>query len=489
MDTQNKMAAFDSLRLGWGWILWVVVLLLGFGWGAYNLIFQQWVHGLEVTGLNVSIYWGLYIVNFVFLIGVSAGGIIVGGLAYAVGIERFRPVARIAELMAISCLILATLFIFVSIGAPDRFYFLFLYGRLGSPLIWDVIIIFLYLALALALGYFGTRADLVRCMNALPGRRWLYRLLVLGYTDLSPRALDRDRKILRVLAITSVPAAVLLHSITAWILGVVKARVTWHTSLIGPLFVVSAVVSGLALLILSALAARFILGLRVKRETIVDLGKLLAFSIPVLGYFLFAELLTVTFGKEPAHMNIFNEMIWGHFAPFFWSNLAGGLILPLFLLAVPSGVARGWAFARAGVTALAAVMLAVMLALWPWGGGSAQTLLPTWLPGLGVLSRPVLLLTFLILLILVLTFIVPTTSDFVRVGTAAALVVVGVFLERANIVILPQLRRLLFPFYPPGSYMPTTEELSIIVGIYALGALFFAVCSKIIPLVEIEEEG
>ena len=231
METRNeviegsfKEAAFDSLRIGWLWIASVVPFLLLFGWGAYNLIFQQWTHGLEVTGLSVSIYWGFYIVNFVFLIGVSAGGIIVGALAYAAEIERFRPVARLAELMAISCLILATLFIFVSIGAPDRFYFLFLYGRLGSPLIWDVIIILAYLALAMALGYFGTRADLVRCMNAFPKRQWLYRLLALGYTDLSPRAVERDKKILRVLAIISIPAAILLHSITAWILGLVDRK-------------------------------------------------------------------------------------------------------------------------------------------------------------------------------------------------------------------------------------------------------------------------
>ena len=410
-----ERAPLQALRLDRPWFLVMTILLAGVAWGAYNLIFQQWAKGLQVTGLNVSIYWGLYIVNFVFLIGVSAGGIIVGALAYAFGIERFRPVARIAELMAISCLILATLFIFVSIGAPDRFYFLFLYGQLGSPLIWDVLIILAYLALALVLGYFGTRADLVRCMDAMPERRWLYRILALGYTDLSPHALGRDRKILKALAIVSIPAAVLLHSITAWILGVVKARVTWHTSLLGPLFVVSAVVSGLALVILSAIVARALLGFRIGRETIVDLGKLLAFSIPILGYFLFAELLTVTFGKEPAQMHVFREMIWGHFAPVFWVNLIAGLLIPLLIL------------------------------------------------------------------------ISPLRRTMTGVGIASALVVLGVFLERSNIVILPQLHRLLFPFYPHGSYTPTAVELSIVAGIYALGAVFFAFCAKLFPLVELEE--
>ena len=73
------------------------------------------------------------------------------------------------------------------------------------------------------------------------------------------------------------------------------------------------------------------------------------------------------------------------------------------------------------------------------------------------------------------------------VGIASALVVLGVFLERSNIVILPQLHRLLFPFYPHGSYTPTAVELSIVAGIYALGAVFFAFCAKLFPLVELEE--
>lgn len=474
-----------ALRFDLKWFVAMVALLAAVGWGAYNLIFEQWAKGLEVTGLNVSIYWGLYIVNFVFLIGVSAGGIIVAALAYAAGVERFRPVARIAELMAISCLILATLFIFVSIGAPDRFYFLFLYGRLGSPLIWDVIIILAYLALAMALGYFGTRADLVRVMNAMPTRRWLYRLLALGYTDLSPAALERDRKILRALAIVSVPAAILLHSVTAWILGVVKARVTWHTSLLGPLFVVSAVVSGLALVIVSAIIAKGLLGLRIKRETIADLGKLLAFSIPVLGYFLFAELLTVTFGKEPEPLRIFQQMISGQFAPVFWVNLIVGLVLPLFLLVIPARISVGWAFARA---AAATAFAAVVMAIWPWAGADVEVLLPTWLPGWGALVQPVWVVAVLVVLIVAVTLVVPSTSVFVRVGTASVLVVIGVFLERTNVVILPQLNRLLFPFYPIGSYTPTPVELSVVGGIYALGALIFLVCAKLFPLVEFEGE-
>lgn len=473
-------------EIGTWYVLAVAGLLALVGLGGYHLIFTQWARGLEVTGLNSSIYWGLYIINFVFLVGVSAGGIIVAALAHILEFKEFKPISRIAELQAISCLILATLFIFVSIGSPDRFYFLFLYPRLGSPLIWDVIIIFAYLALAMVMGYLGTRADLVRCMAAFPRRRWLFKLLALGYTDMSPAALARERKFLKTLSWVAIPVAVLLHSITAWILGLVKARATWHTSLLGPLFVVSAVVSGVALVTLGVVLTRAFWKVEIREEVVRGLGKVLFFTIPVLGYFLFAELLTVTFGGETSALEIFVQMIWGQFAPFFWVNLVVGLFLPLALLVIPPQLSTGWAFARA---AAATGFAALVVAIWPWAGADVQTMFAEVLPVWGAFLQPYWVPAALVVLILVLMVVVPSTSIFVRVGTAAALVVLGVFLERTNIVVLPQLYRYLVEFYGPGRYTPTWPEVAVTLGIYAVGALVFVVLAKVFPLVGLPDEG
>ncbi|HKZ50994.1 MAG TPA: NrfD/PsrC family molybdoenzyme membrane anchor subunit, partial [Dehalococcoidia bacterium] len=310
---------------------WLVILgLLSLVvWGLWAVA-DQWINGLGVTGMNNRAYWGLEIVNFVFFIGLSAGGIIIAALVHAGGMEKFKPVARIAELLAISCLMLALLFILISIGRPDRLFNLFIYGRItSSPLAWDVAIIFAYLALALALGYFGTRADLVRCMQALPGRRSLYKLLALGYTDLSPKALARDRRVLVVLSWIAIPGAIALHSLTAWILGLVKARPFWHTALIAPLFVTSAMVSGLALLIVTVVLARRFFKLDIKDEVIAGMGRLLFFAVPVLGYLLAAELLTVAYPNEPGRLSVYEDMIWGQYASLFWFDLIAGLLLPL----------------------------------------------------------------------------------------------------------------------------------------------------------------
>ena len=316
-----------------GYYLLVAVLVAVVALGAYAWSRQLTV-GLGVTGMNTPAYWALYIVNFVFFIGISAGGIMVAAVVHALGIERFRGLARMAEVVAITALILAAVAITLDLGRPDRVFLLVRYARWGSPLIWDLFIISVYLALALALGYFSSRVDIVRCMERLPGRRGLYRFLALGYTDVSPRALARDRRVLKVLAWASIPGAVALHSVTAWILGLVKATPGWHSALLAPLFVGSALVSGLALVILAAVLSRrfFRLEAAIPAQAILDLGRLLAVLIPLLGYFLFAEFLTVVYAGIPVPRAFFAEMMLGRYAPIFWFDLVMGLVVPFLIL-------------------------------------------------------------------------------------------------------------------------------------------------------------
>lgn len=377
-------------------------------------ISQQLVKGLGVTGLNTPAYWGIYIVNFVFFVGLSAGGIVIAALVHAFGIDRFKSVARISEIIAISCVILATTSIIISMGRPDRIVNLFLYAQFGSPLMWDVVIIMVYLLMALTMGYLGTREDLVKCMKIFPKKAGLYKFLALGYTDISPSALKRDKTALKVVAFLSIPGAVLLHSVTAWILGLIKATPGWHTALLAPIFIGSALVSGLALVILAAILSRKSLKLNIDDKVILDMSKLLLFLIPILGYFLFAELLTVTFAGEPAAFAFFREMMVGRYAPIFWFNLIVGIIIPFFIL------------------------------------------------------------------------LIPRMRTITGIGIASFLIVLGVLAERTNVVIAPLLNR--FIPVPNASYSPTIVEILIILGVYALGVLAFAILAKITPLVEMEEK-
>lgn len=303
----------------------------------YLWISQNLVIGLGTSGMNTPTYWGISIVSYVFFVGASAGGIIIAALVHAFGMERFRSVARIAEILAISCIILATVAILMDLGRPDRLLNLFIYSNWSSPLKWNITIVVTYTLMALSMGYLGTRMDLVKCMQAFPKKEGLYRLLSLGYTDISQKALDRDRKVLKVIASVSIPLAVLLHSVTAWILGLIKAIPGWHTALLAPIFIVSAMVSGLALVILAVIISRKAFRLDLEDAVILGMGKILVFLVPLLGYFLFAELLTVGYAQESAPLAFFRDIMFGRFAPLFWFDMVLGIIAPFLILIVP-----GW---------------------------------------------------------------------------------------------------------------------------------------------------
>jgi molybdopterin-containing oxidoreductase family membrane subunit len=292
-------------------------LTVAIAWALY-MYSGQFLRGLGVTGLNKPVFWGLYVANFIFAVGLSAGGIAVSALVHLLEKEEMKPVAIMAEVMATAFLMLAGLFIVMDLGQPTRLLYVFLYPHWTSPLLWDVVVISSYLLLCSALLYFSARADLVRRRGNDPRWRWAVRLFTLGRTSLSPAALRWDRWCLRTLAIISIPGAVALHSVTAWILGLVKGQPGWNTPILAPLFISSALVSGLAAVILAVIVGRRLFALTVEDEVIQSLARYLLFLIPVLMYLLFTEFLTVGYSGTPTHLQVFEEVLWGRFSRIFW---------------------------------------------------------------------------------------------------------------------------------------------------------------------------
>lgn len=330
---------------------WIALALVAaMGWALY-MYSRQYVDGLGVTGLNKPVFWGLYIANFIFCVGLSAGGIAVSALVHLLDRQDMKPVAMMAEVLATSFLLLAAGFIIMDLGQPTRFFFVFVSPNFSSPLLWDVTVITTYLILCLALLYFSARAEVIR--NRDHGRwRPAVRLFTLGHTSLSPRALRWDHRFLRGLAIVSIPGAVALHSVTAWILGLVKGQPGWNTPILAPLFISSALVSGLAGVILAVIAGRRLFKLEVEDQVIRTLGRYLLALIPILMYLLFSEFLTVGYSGTPAHLVVFHEILFGRFARIFWFDIVVGVLVPLLLLALP------WTRTIAGI-ALASLLVIV----------------------------------------------------------------------------------------------------------------------------------
>jgi len=335
----NGTSGFNEWQRQGLWIETGLILLIGWGLYTYSL---QFMKGLGVTGLNKPVFWGLYIANFIFSVGLSAGGIAVSALVHILNKEEMKPVAIIAEMLSISFLILSGLFIVLDLGQPTRLLYVIRNANFSSPLLWDVTVINSYLALCLALLFFSARGQMVKAALGHPRRLAVVRLLTLGYTDVSERSLKRDRRILKALAIVSIPGAVALHSVTAWILGLVKGQPGWNTPILAPLFIASALASGLAGVIVAVWAGRRLFHVPIPGRTITQLGTYLFLSIPVLAYLLFTEFLTVGYSGSPTHLAVLEEILWGRFSKIFWFDTIVGIFIPFVLLGLPWTRTPSW---------------------------------------------------------------------------------------------------------------------------------------------------
>ena len=315
MVERKEAAAF------WGYVVasvLAVVALIGFGAWVYEL-----VYGLAVTGMRNVISWGLYIFTFVYFVKLSAGGLIVASSAEVFGIAALKPLARIGVLTAAICVALAAMFIIPDMGRPDRLLNILLYPNFRSPIVWDISIISFYLLLSVA-----------------------------DFTLLSAPPERQRRVLIKALAILGLPAAFALHSITGWIFGVQISRPYWNTALMAPMFVVSAILSGSALIsLIAALLQRFA-GFRFEPSTWRALATLMAASLAIDLYFVFCEYVTVLWGVVPRDMIPYGMLMpsgkFGALSAIEW--FVGGLA-PFVLLVLP--VTR----ARVGYVATSAALI------------------------------------------------------------------------------------------------------------------------------------
>ena len=300
------------------WIgLLLAVMAIGFAAFVY-----QYANGLIVTGMRNTVMWGQYILFFMFFVGLSAGGLIVASAGRLFGVRAFKPITRLAVLEATVAVMLAAIFILPDLGRPERVLNIFLYPNLMSPMIWDITIVIVYMAMSAFYVWLYARADLARQGS------WL----ALG-SGTSERTMAREERVKGAMAWIALPAAILLHSITAWIFGLQIGRGFWYSPIMAPMFITSALVSGMGLVILLALALRRLGRLHFGNDLIALLGGLLGAFIAVEGFLVLAEYLTATY-PGAAEGDAVRRMLVGPFAPLFWFEIAVGLIVPFAILAV-----------------------------------------------------------------------------------------------------------------------------------------------------------
>lgn len=248
--------------------------------------------GMSQTAMRNLDSWGLYITMFMFFVGLSAGGLIISSVPKALGIRGFDGVSKVAVWTSICCTVAAIAFVVVDLGRPLRLWELFAYSNLGSPLMWDIVVLFVYLVLSCV--YLWAQ---VRCERGA----------------VSAAAL-------RALSVVALVCAVLVHSVTAWIFGLQQSHEFWHTALLGPWFVSSALVCGTALVLAVALGLRRAGYLSLSEDSVSRLCKMLGAFVVVDLYFFGCDLLTAGFpGASGAE--VVSMLAAGPLAPFFWAEV------------------------------------------------------------------------------------------------------------------------------------------------------------------------
>jgi len=318
-------------------IVGLVLLLIGLP-GLIALL----THGHLYVGYGTPIPWAMWVVLYVYFIGLSAGAFLISSLVYAFGMKQFERIGPLALFTALVCLLTALLFIWFDLGHMERFFFVFTRPNFTSPLTWIVWLYTIYFFLLLAEMWLVMRPSFVRGGEGKGFKAGLYRFLALGVRDLSPRALERDRKILRILGTIGVPLAIAFHGSVGTVFAVTVARDYWHTGLLPIMVLVSALASGGALL---AAIVTFVVprGLIERREEILGLGRLLLLLL--FAYFLMeiSEILVSLYGAAPSHAIPIREQLFGSNWWIFWIlGMGMALVGPMLILTFPGRRSALW---------------------------------------------------------------------------------------------------------------------------------------------------
>lgn len=317
------------------WYLVMAGLAVVFFIGIAALV-RQITQGHIVTGMRDNVVWGVYIVNFIFFMGLSYAGALLSGVLHLFRSEWRKPIIRLAELITVISLVIGPFYIFFCIGRLDRLYYLFIHPRIQSPITWDVIgistdlvgcFIFLYLSFIEDFAILRDQKEI----RLKPWRRKMYRILALGYRG-SPaqrKAVNNSRKIMAAMIIA---IAIIVYSVLAWIFGV-TLQPGWNSTIFGPYFVIAAIFSGTGLLIILMYIFRQIYHLEeyITKRHFVNVGAILLIIAAFYGYFTFSDYLTKWYGSVKMDTILIDKLFSDFYWMFIFANYVG-ILIPIIIV-------------------------------------------------------------------------------------------------------------------------------------------------------------
>jgi len=337
-DKRLDSIAADILRpvgISKGFLVWMAFLIVSLS-GCIYAYYIQWDKGLIVTGLRDYVSWGMYIANFIFFVATSLVGMLISSVLGLMGFKWVKPIARIAEIIAVAFAAIAGLVIVSDMGRPERLPYVFMYGRIQSPILWDVTVVTTYLVLSTLLYFIPLIPDLAISKGRIGHTpKWLqstYEVLSVNWNH-TPQQYKILLKAVRILLIVIIPTAFAIHTVTSWLLAV-TLRPGWDSTIFGPYFLTGAFVAGSAAVVIMMYFARTNYKLD-KYLTLYHfdmMGKLLVLVSLVYLYFNINEYLVPAFKLKTADAVHLHDLFVGEYAPMFWSVQLLGLVIPIILL-------------------------------------------------------------------------------------------------------------------------------------------------------------
>src|SRR6185312_6489816 len=304
--------------------------------------FSQMFFGFGISGIRWPIFWGFYVTNFVFWIGISHAGTLISAILRLVNAGWRRPVTRCAEVITVFALMIGAMFPIIHLGRPWLFFWLIpypssrlLWPNFRSPLVWDFFAITTYLTGSVLFLLLPMIPDFALVRDKTTGwRHWVYGKLALGWQG-TPKQWHRLESAMQIMAIAIIPVAVSVHTIVSFDFSMAPVPM-WHSTMFGPYFVAGAIFSGIAGLIIAMAALRKFLHLEDYLHPVhfQNLGKLLLLMSLLWAYFVFAERLTVWYGNESAEVAVLRVTQKGSFAPLYWTMVVVNFVIPVTILSL-----------------------------------------------------------------------------------------------------------------------------------------------------------
>ncbi|SHK04974.1 putative sulfite reductase-associated electron transfer protein DsrP [Desulfatibacillum alkenivorans DSM 16219] len=290
----------------WGWIGFLL-LLIAVGFGAY---LRQFNEGLTLTGLSRDVSWGFYIAQLTYLVGVAASGVMLVMPYYLHDHKAFGKITILGEFMAVGAITMCLLFVLVDLGQPMRMMNMIIFPTPNSVLFWDMVVLNTYMFLNIIIGWTVLQNE----RKGIHYQKWV-----------------------KVLIYLSIPFAVSIHTVTAFLYAGLPGRHFWLTAIMAPRFLAGAFCAGPAILLLIVFFLRRFTSFDAGDKAIKSLAVIITYAMILNVFFLLLELFTAFYSQLPGHMHafvyLFAGLHGGHaLVPVMWASVILAVIVLILLI-------------------------------------------------------------------------------------------------------------------------------------------------------------